>query len=207
MDKKQVKKQLGEFIFSLRYVGLFALLLFGFHFLYLLWAEQLHFFPLKEQVNQLFNRASLLLFDQSVWVLNHIFHLDFYTTLSDQTIHIKTIHNQVAYVSVEPGCTSLKQWMHWLFLMLLFPGPWKHKLWYIPLGLIIIEWINVFRIVGLSLSMVSYSAHFHFLHNYIFKTFFYFMIFLMWVFWLELFVLKNRKKKNMLIDNTDRKVD
>lgn len=170
-------------------VSLFAVLIFSFHFLYNAWVN-VNFYPFRAQVDWLFREDSALLFDQSCWILRHIFGIDIVTY--EQTIHILSNQNQITYVEVAPGCTSLKQWMHWLFLMLLFPGPWKHKLWYIPLGLVVIQFVNVIRIVGLSLLLIPYPNSFEFLHNYIFKTFFYFMIFLMWLVWVECFV--HRKK-------------
>ena len=72
-----------------------------------------------------------------------------------------------------------------LFLMLLFPGPWKAKLWFIPLGLVVIHFVNVFRIFGLGLTLIPWPAYFDQFHDYFFKTIFYFIIFLMWVVWVE----------------------
>ena len=193
--KKKYQQNLFKLLDSIKYVGLFAVLLLSFHYLYKYWAGPLGFYPFAHQVNQLFNWASLLLLNQSSWVLEHIFQVDFYVTQADQTIHLSANNGQRIFVMVSPGCTSLKQWMHWLFIMLLFPGPWKHKLWYIPLGLVIIEWVNVVRIVGLSLALKPWPMQFNFLHDYIFKTFFYFMIFLMWLFWVEFFLEKRKMPK------------
>ena len=170
----------------IRHVLYFFILLFSFHYLYIYWSGSLHFYPLEEQVQHLFKYASALLFNQSIWVLNTI-NINF--TTENQTIFL---NSHTAYVTVSPGCTSLKQWMHWLFIMFLFPGPWKHKSWYIPLGLVIIQFINVFRVVGLSLLMIPWPKHFHLFHDYFFKLFFYLMIFLMWVVWVEFFVLKKK---------------
>jgi len=175
---------------SLVYVFYFAVLLMSFHYIYKYWAGNLEFYPFAKQVDELFIIASDLLFNQSVWVLQHIFQIDF--TTEAQTIYV---NNHNGYVEVSPGCTSLKQWMHWLFIMLLFPGPWKHKLWYIPLGLVFIQFINVFRVVGLALMIIPWPQHFHFFHDNIFKPIFYFFIFLMWVGWVEFFVLPNKRKK------------
>lgn len=172
------------------YVFYFAVLLLSFHFIYKFWAGNLNFYPFAQQVDNLFAQASSLLFNQSIWVLQHIFQIEIIT--EGQTIFV---NNHQAYVDVSPGCTSLKQWMHWLFIMLIFPGPWKHKLWYIPLGLIIIQFINVFRVVGLALMIIPWPQHFHFFHDYIFKTIFYFGIFMMWVVWVEYFTIPNNKKK------------
>lgn len=170
-------------------VGIFAVLLIFVHYAYIWWSSA-GFPPVKDLVDRLFVFASAILFDQSVWVLQHIFSIDL--TTEGQTIFVTSNNGTACYVGVEPGCTSLKQWMHWIVLMLLFPGPWKHKLWYIPLGVLIIHFINLIRVTTLALTLIPWPQHFDFIHNYIIKTFFYFMIFVMWVVWVEYFA--HRKK-------------
>ena len=129
-------------------VGLFILLIFSFHFLYL-GGQATGYFPIPGLISRLFNSASELLFNQSCWVLEHIFRVDFVTR--NHVIGVLNCNDTYSLINVAPECTSLKQWLHWLFLMLIFPGPWKHKAWYIPLGLVIIEFINVVRVVGITL--------------------------------------------------------
>ena len=167
-------------------VGLFFVLIFSFHVLYVIWNEYMDYWPIKSLVDRLFVWASALLFDQSTWTLEHIFRMDFVT--KDQTIAFLNNEDTWSAVTVAPECTSLKQWMHWLFLMLIFPGPWKHKAWYIPLGLIIIEFVNVARVVGICLFLRPYPHDFALAHDGIFKVMFYVVIFLMWMIWVEKFL-------------------
>lgn len=173
-------------------VGLFIILIFSFHVLYVFWNERLDYWPVKGAVDRLFVWASALLFDQSTWTLENIFNIDILT--KDQTIIFMNHENWYSRVTVAPECTSLKQWLHWFFLMLIFPGPWKHKAWYIPLGLVIVEFINVMRVVGISLFLIRFPHDFELAHEYIFKTMFYVIIFLMWVVWVECFLHKKPKK-------------
>ncbi len=167
-------------------VGLFILLIISFHFLYLGW-QSLGYWPIGKLVYSLMVWSVDLVYSQSCWVLDHIFHIDI-TTVSDQRL-IATPNKEGGWarVIIAPECASLKQWMHWLFLMILFPGPWKHKLWYIPAGLVIIEWTNVIRICGVLMMQIPWPNSFHLAHDYIFKLFFYFVIFLMWMIWVEKF--------------------
>lgn len=60
-------------------VGLFFILIFSFHFIYLLWNEVMDFWPIKGTIDSLFAWASALLFDQSTWVLDHVFRIDIVT--------------------------------------------------------------------------------------------------------------------------------
>lgn len=173
-------------------VGLFILLIISFHFLYLGW-QALDYWPIKRAIDHLMVWSVNLLYGQCCWVLDHVFRLDI-TTISDSRL-IATLNNEGGWarVVIAPECASLKQWMHWIFLMVLFPGPWRHKLWYIPAGLVVIEWTNIVRICGILLMQIPWPNSFHIAHDYIFKVFFYFIIFLMWVLWVEKF--KDRPTK------------
>ena len=169
-------------------VGLFIILILSFHFIYLGW-QAVEFWPIKKAIDQLSLWSVNLLFDQSCWVLQHVFGIDITTITDHRLIAALSKEGSLVNVVIAPVCVSLKQWLHWLFLMLIFPGPWKHKAWYIPAGLVIIEWTNVVRICGILMMQIQWPGPntFHIAHDYIFKAFFYFVIFLMWVLCVEQF--------------------
>ena len=129
INKEKIKELYADKRYQTYFdVGLFFVLIFSFHLLYILWEGPMEFWPMFENY-----------------------------------------HDSYSAVTVAPECTSLKQWMHWLFLMLIFPGPWKHKAWYIPLGLVIVEFTNVVRIVGIALFLRPYPDSFALAHDVIFK--------------------------------------
>jgi len=70
-------------------------------------------------------------------------------------------------------------------LMAIFPGPWRHKLWYIPLGIFIVHLTNLFRIIGLAVVLVTVPDYWDFSHDNIFRPLFYVVIFGLWVYWVE----------------------
>ena len=175
-------------------VGLFIVLIISFHFLYLGW-QAIDYWPVEKWVDKLMLWSVNLAYNQSCWMLDHVFHIDLTTIAADRLIATPNNEGGWARVIVAPECASLKQWMHWIFLMVLFPGPWKHKLWYIPAGLVIIEWTNVVRICGILMMQKPWPNSFHIAHDYIFKAFFYFIIFLMWVLWVEKFYNPSLKAK------------
>jgi len=168
-------------------VGLFVALIISFHFLFLIWQKLLGYWPVADAVERLMLWSVNMVYGQACRVLDQVLHVDITTVSSKRLIATLNREGTWATVIIAPECASLKQWMHWLFLMLLFPGPWKHKLWYIPAGLVIIEWTNVVRICGVLLLQIPFPNSFHIAHDYIFKTFFYLVIFLMWVLWVEKF--------------------
>lgn len=175
-------------------VALFVILILSFHFLYLGW-QALEYWPVKGAIDRLSLWSVNMVFDQACWVLQHVFRIDI-TTINDvRLIATPNSDGGWARVIIAPECASLKQWCHWIFLMLLFPGPWKHKAWFIPAGLVIIEWTNVIRICGVLMMQIPWPDSFHLAHDYIFKVFFYFVIFLMWVLWVEKFKNQDLKKR------------
>lgn len=174
-------------------VALFIILLISFHYLYILWGRY-GFWPIASEVQAFFDWGSRLLFNQSKWVID-LLGINYYS--EGQTFHVTARDGTVGWLEVAPGCTSLKQWLHWIFLMALFPGPWKYKAWYIPFGVLIIQLVSIIRISGLAVVLTHQPTLFHFYHDYVFKTMFYASIFLMWVVWVE--VVMDRSNEHTLI--------
>ena len=183
-------------------VGMFIILILSFHFLFLGW-QAIGYWPLTEAIEKLSLWSVDRVFKESCWVLQHIFGVDITTVTDTRLIAALNKEGTFSKVIIAPECASLKQWFHWLFLMLLFPGPWKHKVWYIPAGLVIIEWANVVRICGILLMQMQWPGPntFHIAHDYIFKVFFYLVIFLMWVLWVEKFKNKESKTQDKAIES------
>jgi len=160
-------------------VLLFGIIIYFFHWLW--WTGGLKHF-LKEFA--FFGETEQFLAHQvflpAAWIVEHVIGY-----------HITTMHNTIlfpeinGYVAVEGSCSGLKQFYQWTILMILFPGSWKKKLWYIPLGLIVIHLNNILRIVILSIVTVHWPQHWDFIHLWILRPFFYVVIFLLWVLWVE----------------------
>ena len=86
---------------------------------------------------------------------------------------------------VDHTCSGLKQFYQAFFLFLLYPGPWKHKIWYIPAAIAVMHLVNIFRVVTLGVAMVVTIQHWHFLHDWVLRPLFYVVMFALWVFWSE----------------------
>lgn len=170
-------------------VALFGFLILGFHFFFRFWAYKLHYAPLEAVVMPVYDFLTNLLFHNSVWALKHLTNYTF-------TTHGRDILMGTGYVGVHYGCSGLKQFLEWIVLMTFFPGPWKHKAWFIPMGLVIIHLVNVFRIAGLSILLNYYPEHWQFTHDYIYRPFFYVVMFLLWVWWVEKFRGNEGSAKN-----------
>lgn len=93
-------------------------------------------------------------------------------------------HNHITIVW---GCTAIKQSFIFLCIMACTPGPWRHKLWYIPAGLFIAYLFNIIRITAIAMVVEYHPEYFHLLHEQIFKYLFYGVLFLIWMLWEEKF--------------------
>ena len=104
-------------------------------------------------------------------------------------------------ISIIWGCTGIKQMFIFVGIMICYFGPWKKKLWYIPLGCIILTTYNVIRVGSISLLTRGiqewdvFKAEFDSLHDGTFRYIYYSLIFAIWVCWEELIVRKESKKK------------
>ena len=95
------------------------------------------------------------------------------------------------------GCTGVKQMFIFAGIMICYFGSWRKKLWYIPMGCIILSIYNVIRIGSISLLTRGiqdgnvFKTEFELLHDGILRYIYYGIIFLLWVCWEEFFVKKD----------------
>lgn len=164
-------------------VALFAILILGFHYFFRWWAHgDDKYWPIAGLVMPIYESLANLLYENSVWALSHLTGYEFTSNTELRKIFIGE-----GYVEVSYGCSGFKQFLQWIVLMTIFPGPWKQKLWFIPAGLLIIHIVNIFRISFLSV-ILNYGAtqtQWDFTHDWILRPFFYVVMFGMWVFWVE----------------------
>ncbi len=156
-------------------VGLFIGITLSFHYLYR------YFVPVFTQW-EIYKNLSLWLMDrvftESSWFVQ--------TFLYDITTESRTMYfPNNGYVAITSGCSGLKQFLQLIVLFVFFPGPWKKKLWYIPLGVFIVHLTNLFRIICLSVIVMELPQYWDFSHDWILRPFFYVVIFGLWWFWNE----------------------
>lgn len=166
---------------SLKDVALFILITIVIHFAWRFWANQLHYLPLADFMTDAQNWMAKGVFRQSVWFVQHVLGLELRLVQESNSMYF----TNDAHMYINQSCSGLKQIMQFVLLMMVFPGPWKRKLWFIPLGVFIVHLTNLFRIIGLSVVLVTKPDYWGFSHDYIFRPFFYVVIFLLWVWWVD----------------------
>ncbi len=89
------------------------------------------------------------------------------------------------HILIDESCSGLKQFYQALFLFLIYPGPRKHKLWFIPMAILVMHIVNVLRIIALTVTMMHFYQHWDFVHDWVVRPFFYVVLFGLWVVWEE----------------------
>jgi len=97
-------------------------------------------------------------------------------------------HGNNVSVQIIWGCTGLKQAYIFFCIIAFSRGPWAKKIWYIPLGLLVVYLFNILRITFIVAFIENHHNTFDLLHFYIFKYLFYLIIFAMWVYWEEIII-------------------
>lgn len=181
---------------ALRDVALFMIILLFFHFM---WRTFVRDILSVEFINSSANWLAVQVYQESKWIIE-LLGVNV-TPFDELRIGGSLRHNVFyyaennGYVSVNSSCSGLKQFYQWFFLMILFPGPWKQKIWFIPLGIIIIHGVNVFRIVTMVFVTINLPQYWDFIHDWILRPFFYVVMFTLWVWWNEKYYLKSRLRK------------
>jgi exosortase/archaeosortase family protein len=98
------------------------------------------------------------------------------------TINITPEHN----TWVAEHCLAIPAMFVFGFSILLFKGSIKDKAWFIPLGILVIFLLNLFRLVSLSILMTQLSEiTYQVYHRYVFLVVTYGAILLMVVWWMD----------------------
>lgn len=118
------------------------------------------------------------------------------------------------------GCTGIKQMSIFACIMIFYRcmtikkfnysqgvfnlsvrfNPYWNKLWYIPLGCIILTLYNIIRVGSISLLTRDHPERFDEYHDGIFRYIYYTIIFLLWVFWEEVYVKRKVKSGRVIAD-------
>ena len=183
-------------LYALKDVAIFIGILLFFHFVWRTFASNIFTVGF---VRDSASWLALQVYLESRWVLELI--LGKVTAYDHMFVGSSLRHNVFYYagnngfVAVNSSCSGLKQFYQWFFLMLLFPGPWKQKAWFMPMGLIIVHFVNVFRIIAMVFVTVYLADYWDFIHDWILRPFFYVVMFTLWVWWNEKYHLAKKTVK------------
>lgn len=86
-------------------------------------------------------------------------------------------------IHVADSCNALTLVVLFMGFILAYPGDWRIKLIFIPVGSIIIFGINVIRVLVLIYNYMYWQAAFDFNHKYTFTIAVYLVVFWFWMLW------------------------
>ena len=160
---------------------------------FILWLFFYHSLRYTNLIDPLYNKASQSL---TAIVLNsskHILNLlGYQTAVRDTLIYIVDAPKGIDLLR---GCLGRNLMGIFTGLIIAFPGEWKNKIWYIPLGIFFIIIINIIRVIALVYNANCCPESTQFNHDVFFNYSIYALTFIMWVIWVQYFspVRKNRK--------------
>jgi exosortase/archaeosortase family protein len=187
---KKINKIIKDYnLYALREVILFMAITLFIHYTYRYWAIDFGFAPIRDQVVAAREWLADQVYHQSKWVVANILSININY---DDAKRIMYFDNN-GFIGVNMSCSGFKQLLQLILLFLIYPGPWKHKAWFIPVGIIAIYLVNLFRIVALSVVVVNSPEYFRVTHDYIIRALFYVVIFALWVVWVEKFYTRRMK--------------
>ncbi len=96
-------------------------------------------------------------------------------------------YNNYNELFISNRCLGLELMFTYSAFIIAFWGPWKQKLWYIPLGIIVINFLNVLRVIGLVFTIIYAPKYMNFNHHLLFTYIIYLFTFIMWVYWIRKF--------------------
>ncbi len=175
----------GRYFRAVSDILLFIIITLAIHYAWRFWSIRLGYSPFGNEMAALEQYFIGELTAQTSWFLDHIFSVSF------------TVQGNVIWfpdqwgLSVNPSCSGIKQIAQFALLMVLFPGPWKHKAWFIPSGMIVIYLVNVIRLVQLALTIRYLPDHIYIIHHWFLRAMFYVAIFILWLVWTKYYYRGN----------------
>ena len=155
------------------------------HIVWRFWATTFTFFPIQNSISLISGFLVRQLMNESTFILRDVLNIKI--TSFDNSI----ITNNNVRLLLSDSASGLKQMIQFAVLILFFPGPWKHKAWFIPLGVIIIHITNVFRILCLVVIAKHWPQQINYAHENWLRFMFYAVIFGLWLVWVEKISIKN----------------
>ena len=123
--------------------------------------------------------------DQLVFVTVKI--LEFFDYVLYVDYHVIGIGGAAINVFIGEPCNGLELYALFAGSVLIFEGNWKNKIWFIPIGVVILFFFNVIRIIALVFNGYYSREWIEFNHKYTFTIIMYFITFVGWIIWVKYF--------------------
>ena len=124
--------------------------------------------------------------ERTVSVLNYIGY-NAEIQQHDQELSFKLILDELYIARIIEGCNSLSVIILFIAFIVAFPGNIKKTILYAMFGSLLIYFVNILRIVFLSVALAKFPNEKELLHNLVFPLIIYGLVFLLWIVWVNYF--------------------
>jgi exosortase family protein XrtF len=112
-----------------------------------------------------------------------------YTPIIDTSTDFVIISIEGNYLNhgawIGEPCNGLKVFGLFSIFIIAFQGKWTNKIWFIPLGILILHLANAIRIAILTIISAQNPALLDFNHNITFQVIVYGIVFILWYLWVN----------------------
>ncbi|MDA3868126.1 MAG: hypothetical protein PF489_15450 [Salinivirgaceae bacterium] len=108
--------------------------------------------------------------------------------------------NQTNGVYFDFGCLGYRQVIWFIVFMIIIRGPALHKLWYIPMGAIVIQISNVLRAAIIAIVNFHSPQSFELIHTQGSIWIIYGTVLTLWLIWLSMYEDINKQNKQNLLN-------
>ena len=178
VKENRVSKRKGVLFFLAKFFG-------SYFFMFAMYSYYLH---ATQEKGSMFQCAPVTekVAEQTIAVL-HFFGYNAVMEQHEQELSIKLILNDVYLARVIEGCNSISVIILFVAFIVAFPGPLKKTFLYALGGGMLIYGINILRIAFLTVALEKLPEQKEMLHNLIFPSIIYGLVFLLWVVWVNYF--------------------
>jgi exosortase H (IPTLxxWG-CTERM-specific) len=151
-QKGPVEKKSGLNYISIRRFALIYLVLMGTFFFII------GYTPLQKimDVNGMYTRGVVLV---TAWILGVV--------SIPCVVHNSVLQLPAISLDVKFGCNGLEAVMIYSVAVVAFPSTWKKRLLGVLAGFVVLQIVNILRIVGLAYSGIHYRSLFEYIHIYV----------------------------------------
>lgn len=89
-------------------------------------------------------------------------------------------------VSVEAGCNGIEAVIVLVAGMVAFPAPWKYKVWGLVVGFVLVQTVNMLRIITLYYIGKWNTQAFEFAHLYLWQALIMLDVLVVWLVWIRM---------------------
>jgi exosortase family protein XrtF len=134
------------------------------------------------------------LFDEKV-ISNIIFFSSRVLSFFNHNVYLSNTDIDMQMVGIDGAhpvwiggpCNAVTLMALFSIFIIVFPGSIKNKLWFVPLGILVIHILNIFRVSALAAIAFYAPEYLGFNHTYTFTIIMYSFIFWFWIIWVNRF--------------------